>query len=94
MLFLTIFIATVTDIEIASDSISVGNDITIHTLMGAFVQSGVTISVSVEATVTDGNCDTVMNNVTIEGGEFSHHPHFYCEWSEFSSGASVPKVLI
>ena len=64
-----LYIATVTYIEIDSDSISIGDDITTYTLIGVFVQSGVNISVSVEAIFNDDYCDPVISDTLIDGGE-------------------------
>lgn len=66
--------ATVETIEIASDSDSVGaTGMTIsHNITGDFIQSGVNITVSVEAINSDMLYDPVFLSVVVNGGESSY----------------------
>ena len=42
---------------------------TSYMLQGDFIQSGVTITVEVQAMNTGGLCDPLINSTTIDGGE-------------------------
>ena len=46
---------------------------TSHILHGDFVQSGVTITVDVQASITGELCDPLSNSTTIDGGEGRVH---------------------
>ena len=66
--------ADVMDTVIASDSVLINDncsaDNIMYSLMEPFVQSGVTITVSVEASITDDYyCDPVFNMTVIDGGQ-------------------------
>ena len=55
--------------EIAGESESVAS--TSHNITGDFVQSGVSITVSVEAVVGDQLCDPAFSSLLVDGGQLS-----------------------
>ena len=73
--------ATVETTEIASDSDNVGaTGMTIsHNITGDFIQSGVNITVSVEAINSDMLCDPVFSSAVVSGGELILHFSLYVD---------------
>ena len=78
-----------TEIDSASDAVTTSDTdaswTATHNITGAFVQSGVNITVSVEAVVDDQLCDPAFASLLVPGGQY-----IYVQWQMRTLVAATP----